>query len=398
MLNNEDIICISLTDWDTEMVSNRYQIMTRFAKQNRVFFFERPLGIISLLLSRNILKNITKVFRGPIKRRDNLFTIMPFKFPSMKYLAFTRILNMLIYQSYIKLVTKKWKITNPILWFYNYEASNLISTISCKAAIYHCTEDHDRISQYWTKYHNLVNVKEQEEQMIRKANIVFAVSDHLAEKCKSYNNNSYPILNAVDYELYKQAQEKHNLPGDWPKNLKTEKKRLGYIGNISQKVNITLLLEVAMRFRDFNLMIVGPVMGVDRETWQSLLRCSNVFYFDRQPVEKLPIFLSFIDVCLIPFIQDEWFVKASQPLKLFEYLASGKPIVTTSLLAINKYEKYIYISNNTEEFIGNIAQALKEDETGELSKERTLIAKNNTWDMRFKNMNEIIESYLISKE
>jgi len=113
-----------------------------------------------------------------------------------------------------------------------------------------------------------------------------------------------------------------------------------------------------------------------------------VHFLGMQPIEKLPSYLKTMDVCLIPYRKNS-FTDNCFPLKLFEYLSAGKPIVASSIPSLNKYTRYVYLSNNTEEYINNIELALTNNSAAAI-RERVALAEGNSWDARLHEIAKII--------
>jgi len=372
MIKNQDIICLSFSDWERELVSNRFHILTRFTKNNnRVFLLERQIY--------PLWRDKYRFFRWfSIRKKDGIYLITPaFYLP-------LNIFNKVVYLLYLKFVITKFKIKKPIFWFYNYRLGFILDYFRSSLACYHCTELY---SQNWRDKgqknpKKVVNIKKQEKTLAQKVDIVFAVSEYLSQLLRKYNQNTFTTLNAVDYDLYCKSQK--------PSRYKFGRKPvLGYIGNIADgKTNFVLLYDIAKAFPGCRLVLVGPVNS--RNPYLGKLRKEkNVVFLGKHTVTELPELMRNFTVCLMPYIFDKWMLKAGQPLKLQEYLASGKPIVSVPFESLREYKRLVYVAKTSREFILKIKSALKEKDDN-LKWNRIKIAKNNTWDKRFQFMNEVM--------
>lgn len=374
MIKQQDIICFSFSDWASELVSNRYHMLTRFAKDNRVFLFERPV------LFENYDKHRWRFFLKPVRSANNIKIITPIG-------GYDERRNRNIYRFYLKQIFAYFEIRNPIFWFYNYNLSYIIDEFPHLLSCYHCTEDYPALSKISSSIDVEEQVKRIETEFVNKINIVFSVSEAIHERLQKVNARAYLTQNAVDYNLYSLAQQ--------PAHKKVKQKVLGYAGNISSKINFDLLIVLAETFQDCKIILIGPIINPGPE-FEKLKTLKNVEFVGKIDFNLLPQHYRYFDVCLIPYIQDEWFVKAAQPLKLFEYMASGKPIVSTKMDCLENLQDVVYESKTIPEFVDNVKIALKE-KNHQIRSKRIQLAKKNTWDHRFSYINQKIEEFLKKK-
>ncbi|MEK7142940.1 MAG: glycosyltransferase [Patescibacteria group bacterium] len=375
MIKDRDIICLSFSDWRRELVSNRYHILTRYAKNNRVFLFERPIYLGDWHRWQFIFK--------PVRFEENIYMIAPLGIG----------IDNRVYDRYLSEAMAYFGIQKPIFWFYNFYLSRLIDFFQPTLSCYHCTEDYYNLTYITSQKESIEParqlIKQEEGKLLKKVDIVFAVSRYLKEKHQKINPQCYLTENAVNYQSYQRAQKKsHKIFG--------QRLVLGYCGNLSSKVNFQLLYQLAKDLSECYLVLAGPIV-VKNTRLEKLKKLTNVKFMGNRPFSDLPFLIGEFDVCLIPYIQDQWFVRTAQPLKLFEYLASGKPIVSTRMDCLKKLQDVVYQSNSEAEFIAKTKIALKE-KNPELRKKRILLAKNNTWDQRFAFINQKMEDFINNNE
>lgn len=356
------------------MVSNRYQMLTRFAKNNRVFLFERP---IMITIDKHRLYEVVH----PIRYEKNLIIISPV------YSIYKKMMQD-NYRFHLKKLYQHFDLTAPIFWFYNFNLWYLIDEFPNSLSAYHCTEFYSQISRFSSGDKKVQEIEENEAKLVKKVDLVFAVSEFLVKKQQKINPRTYAAINAVDYNLYSLAQKK-------PRRQFGRKPVLGYVGNLSPKINFALLYQLAIVLKDCQLVLAGPISANDPYV-SKLRNLGNVLFLDAQPVEKLPDLIREFDVCLIPYIQNDWFSKASQPLKLYEYLSSGKPIVSTRMDCLKKVNDLVYSSSTISEFILQTKRAIKENNP-KIRQKRIEAAKANTWDKRFEMMNFKMEKILAKR-
>lgn len=193
--------------------------------------------------------------------------------------------------------------------------------------------------------------------------------------------------NAVDPIFLGQATNPRRLSS-------AEPPKLGYVGWITERTDLDLLAHVARCRPEWSLILAGPQSGcnIDKSTLSTL---PNVEI--RAPIAypDVPEFIASLDVCLIPH-RDTAYSRSMSPLKLYQYLASGKPIVSTSVAGVEKFADCIFIAKDPNDFINCIDKALKED-TFEASSARIESARKETWDIRIKEMFSFVTSQLTKK-
>lgn len=170
---------------------------------------------------------------------------------------------------------------------------------------------------------------------------------------------------------------------------------IGIVGQINQRIDIVTVTAMATRHPEWNLIFIGPVVR-ERVDVSELERLPNVHFLGRKSAEDLPRYLKSISVCLIPYIVDEH-TTYMHPLKTLEYLAAGKPVVSTPLPALSIYGDTICIAGDTESFIAAVEQALATDSPSEQAR-RVAYAQGHTWESRLESISGLIEGRLAEKQ
>jgi len=158
-------------------------------------------------------------------------------------------------------------------------------------------------------------------------------------------------------------------------------------------VDIDLIIYAANTKKDWSFVLIGPFWEKNVEIIQKLKilkKQKNIFLLGLKPYKILPNYIKGFDVCMIPHKITAYSL-ASFPLKVHEFLASGKPIVSTNLPFVDEYKDVIYVARNPSEFVEKIEVALTEN-NAEKRKKRISIASQNTWEHRIKSIEDIIKS------
>jgi glycosyltransferase involved in cell wall biosynthesis len=157
--------------------------------------------------------------------------------------------------------------------------------------------------------------------------------------------------------------------------------------------DIELLLWCARNLPDVSFVFAGQITGGD---YSGLKRLDNVYFLGRIPYEKIPKLCASFDVCMLQWKMNEW-IRCCNPLKMFEYMASGKPIVSVPIEEAKQYSDIISIAHSKEQFAEAIRWELQNDTT-ERARKRIEIAKNHSWDEHVEKISELIENTITTKQ
>jgi len=218
------------------------------------------------------------------------------------------------------------------------------------------------------------DVLQSEEELIQTADLVFATSNALLEKVSKTNSNSHLIQNGADFELFHNPQKQDLLPQC--KNSKV----IGYFGSIKEWFDFNALEHASKKRPGYDYVLVGTVSNEDRARFAHL---PNVHFLGAVAYHQLPKYLAEFDVCTIPFLKTP-LTEATNPVKLYEYLSAGKPVVSANLPELQPFKEICYLYDSTEEFLNRIDQALEEQKTSSdsLHGKRIEVARQNSWNKR----------------
>lgn len=157
-------------------------------------------------------------------------------------------------------------------------------------------------------------------------------------------------------------------------------------------MDVELLLRIAESFPECSLALVGPDELPNTIVRKKLGALPNVFFLGRKELEQLPDYLQAFDVALIPYVM-EGHVLSIYPMKLHEYLAAGRAVVTVNLAELRPYSDVVHIAETHDEFICQIREALQ-DNSPEAIKSRLAVARANTWDQRVDEIYRLLQCHL----
>ena len=224
-------------------------------------------------------------------------------------------------------------------------------------------------------------IKSQYAELARMSDFVITSSESNLDFFSKINANTHNFINAVDSDFI-------GAPSEMPYKINSARPKLAYVGWITQRTDIELLKFVAESRPGYDIIIVGPDEGALGAS--GIKSLYNVHYLGPMPYEQLPGFLSGVDVCLIPHI-DSKYSRSMSPLKIFQYLASGRPVVSTCISGIMHWQDLIYIANDYQSFVDLIDKVLVDD-NALYSKKRICKAREETWEKRVDDMLNVILS------
>jgi len=173
--------------------------------------------------------------------------------------------------------------------------------------------------------------------------------------------------------------------------LPARKKALvGYFGAISNWFDFGLIINVARLLSEVQFVLVGPVYCKTRHVWPE-----NVSLIGEKPYIELPNILKECDCCIIPFVIND-LTNATNPIKLFEYFAAGKPVVSTPLPEVFKYRSIgvLETAETPEEYAAAIQRCIELSQNATLVKERNAIVQNNSWEIRFELARKTMQPFM----
>lgn len=400
MLKNRVVFILSNAKYDAPIESTGYTIAKHLAQHNQVFYVEYPATIKDYYQ----LKESPEFTKKKELYSKNSHGILDTDIPNLK-IVITRLLlsinflpegwlyrKLLAYNEKrivkrIKEITKLYGIQDFIfINSFNIHYPNVGRLLSPNLNVYHCVDP--LVSGYDTK-HGLIS----ESEIVKSCDLIICTSKKLYNINNKRHSNTHFVPNAADFELSKKASlaETKILPALNP----IKKPIIGYLGNLEGRTDYKLLTSIAEQNPDKSFVFIGPAGPIYQQKLKS--KANNIYLLDAVPYQQMPEVLKGFDVAIIPFKKDE-FSATIFPLKLFEYLGSGKPVVSTDFnLDLNELTLgTVPFCSTANEFTDALNNALTND-TEEKKAQRLTVAKNNTWDKRAGEFSELLEKYLQEK-
>jgi glycosyltransferase involved in cell wall biosynthesis len=370
----DGIICFGGVDW---WYHNRghydLQMMGEFSDQVPVLYVN-SIGMRrhkikeGHMFFKRIKRKSKSLFHGLKTVRKNFGVFTPFFMPFFH--NFDTGYYLLAYQ--VNKAARKLNIRSPLVWVTCPTAVKALKYISYSALICQRTDIHESDPDV-----NREEIETYDKQLKSLADLTLFCSQALFEKEKTFCKKAALVDHGVDYHRFSMAGEKAKEPDD----IKLiPRPRIGYIGNIdAHTFDPDLFNKVASRLSNYSFVLVGPCTL--REKWCKL---SNIHLLGQRKYELIADYMASCDVLIMPWNNSEW-IKSCNPVKLKEYLAVGKPVVSTLFDELNKYKGLVLVARSADEFIRAIDQALTHPVDPEQQRERV---RKDTWNAK---TNMIIE-------
>jgi len=242
--------------------------------------------------------------------------------------------------------------------------------------VYDCMDHHAGFGTYSDGLHALENA------LLAMSDTTIVTSSWLETELTGACAQSALVRNATDYGFFSTKPAKV---------YRDAKKRrvIGYYGAIAEWFDVPLVAALARRFPDCSILLIGhDTVGAQDQ----LKQYPNVGFTGEVPYGELPFYLYGFDVCLLPFRVIP-LTLATNPVKVYEYLSAGKPVVAVDLPEISQFDGLVYTAEGTEAFLGQVALALSEGQTSALVQRRQQFAASQTWTVRARALSEHAEAW-----
>lgn len=362
---DHSLVCLSHLRWD--LVFQRPQhLMTRFAQSSPVFFIEEPAFEGQ---ERPYLKQYTP--------GDNLHVFVPHMPEGLPAIAAASAQRRLVTD-----LLRDARIRSPVLWYYTPMALQYADAIDAAVTVYDCMDELSAFRDAPPEMRQL------EAELLRRADLVFTGGMSLYEAKQACHPNVHAFPSAVDAKHFGKARSRLPDPVD---QRVIPRPRLGFFGVIDERLDRELLAAVARLRPEWQLILVGPVAKIDPA---SLPQAANIHYLGGKAYVDLPAYIANWDVAVMPFELNAA-TRFISPTKTPEYLAGGKPVVSTPVIdVVRRWGRLeaVRIAETPAEFVAEARAALALEATGRswldaVDRELAEIS----WDRTWKEMVALIE-------
>jgi glycosyltransferase involved in cell wall biosynthesis len=401
VLAGEAILCVAPDPW-AGLWRNRHQIMIRLARANTVIYVEPRLylgealrafrdGRLSLADLRRPLLAAPELPSGTAPSRSGQLWL--YHDPYYAPYAGRRTggpLTAALRRRALRRTLAGLGIRAPILWLLRPYHADLLGLCGEKLVVYHVSDEYSGFPTVTDK----PALARQEEALLRRADLVIVTSPGLLASKGRHNPHTYLVPNAVDYDGFQAALADPESSSQLV--ARVPRPRIGYVGALNEKIDFNLLAGVAQARPDWQIILVGSLnLTAQPHKADAPRRLPNVHWPGQVLVTQVPGAIASLDVCLLPYEQNAWTANIDS-LKLYEYLACGRPVVSTDVPAARSFAPLVRIAATPATFIAAIDAALT-DNAAEIVAARRAAAAANTWDMRVSQIEELLTESLARK-
>jgi UDP-galactopyranose mutase len=362
-----DLVVFSHLRWD--FVYQRPQhLLSRCARKRRVFFVEEPIfGNCSMRLD--------------VREADpGVHVVVPHLPEGLRSeIAINAVMKDLTRQLFLA-----HDINEYVFWYYTPMALRFTDHFTPVAAVYDCM---DELSAFKDAHSQLPAL---EKQLFRNVDLVFTGGQSLYEVKRNQHPAVYAFPSSIDASHFGKARKAVEDPED---QAQIPHPRLGFFGVIDERFDVQLLDEVAAKRPDWHFVIIGPVVKIDPA---ALPKHANIHYLGGKKYNELPDYLAGWDIALLLFARNES-TRFISPTKTPEYLAAGKPVISTSIRdVVRPYGelKLVEIADTADELISAAEKILSLENRSEWLRKVDAFLANISWDKTWAQMSDLIDEVI----
>jgi glycosyltransferase involved in cell wall biosynthesis len=370
-------------DWSAENRTSSHHIARWLARKRRVYYIECP-GLRAPKSSGRDLKKIWaklgRFLSGPKPVPEGLHVWTLLQIPLHRF-RLVRWLNGLLMVCVLRWLILSRGVREPIAWFMLPHLSALVGRLGEGLSVYYCIDDYAALPDV-----NEEAVRAMDEEMTRKADLVFVASATLLESKLRLNPNTHVSPHGVDLDHFALARDEGAEVPEDVRNL--PRPIIGFFGLIERWIDLELVDYLAVKRAEWTFVLIGRV-AVPAE---DVPRRENVRLLGVRPYELLPGYGKGFDVAIIPYRLTQQVVNAN-PIKLREYLAMGKPIVSVSTPEIDKYADVVRMTHTREEFLAQLDAAVADGHSPAEVSRRVARVATESWDARLRLVLDVVAAH-----
>ncbi len=252
--------------------------------------------------------------------------------------------------------------------------------------IYHCSDNFPAGFSGGLR----TKIEQREAELIRRVDVVACTHERLRQKCLGLGGKAHLVPHAVDESVFRTEDI-----GPEPSDLKdVPRPRAIYVGSLDHLIDFDLIADVARMSSEFHFILVGPVAEDCRESLNAIVQLPNIRWLGPKPWTELAPLLWHSDVGIMPFLVTDWTATGS-PLKLFEYLAAGLPVVSTRIHEFpGQVSAFVRVADTSREFSEHTESAHSENSSEQTTSRMDAVRSSYTWTQRAQELGALIEDVL----
>ena len=380
-LRGRDILCFS-HDWTGDPLSKTH-LMRVLSRDNRILWINAIANRMPTTSSKDLSRIYKKLksFTEPIREVEkNIFTMNPLAIPAYGSKSVVA-LNQKFLIRQVKSAMKKLGMKNVINMVFNPAAGMIAGHLGESEQIYYCVDEYTAFTGVSS------GLKEIEENLFRKSDLVVVSAEKLLESKRQFNENTFLIRHGTDWQHFRKSlDDATEIPADirdLPRPV------IGFHGLLADWVDFALLKKTAEHFKNGSVVLIGKI-AVDAEKKVKILDgVPNIHFLGRKPYAELPAYCKAFDVALNPFEINE-LTLAANPLKVREYLAAGLQVVSTDIPEVRVLEN-CSVGENHADFIAKIEEILANPKSRE---EVSDSIRGESWEAKVDELRAVMSERL----
>jgi glycosyltransferase involved in cell wall biosynthesis len=374
-------------DWAAENRTSSHHIARWLARCHHVYYLECP-GLRAPKGSardfKKIWSKLARFIRGPQDTPEGIKVWTLLQLPLHRF-RLVRWFNRKLILGAVRWLKWSRGVRDPIAWFMVPHLASVVGRMGEQLSVYYCIDDYSALPDV-----NEAAVRAMDEEMTRKANLVFIAARTLLESKLQLNPTTQVSPHGVDLDHFARARNGTAVAPSDVRDL--PRPIIGFFGLIEKWIDLELVDYLAEQRPNWSFVMVGRVAVPEKD----VPRRPNIHFLGTKPYALLPDYGSQFDVAIIPYRLTRQVLNAN-PIKLREYLAMGKPIVSVSTPEIDKYADVVRIARSNAEFLQQIEQALETDSSPAKDARRVERVSQEGWDAKLKGVMAVIEAELLGR-
>lgn len=386
------VVCLSPQPWRVDLPTNRQQIMARIAQSgHRVLYVETGQFVgrhVAELLRggdrRSLLRQLVATETvAPGVRVTKAPTLVPWGHRYRRAARVNSALTAWVVRRHVR------PDGDPaVLWLYDPCFADCIGRIGERFAVYDCVDDYAEQAGSDGRKRGLVAAYD--KLAASRARLVFTTAKGLAERHRTHNPKTYLVRNVGDFSHFAPAADRSIVAGEL---ASMRRPAIGFAGNfLAEKVDFALLDAIASRRPEWTVLLVGPAREDTTAALERLALRENVLWRGPKAYEDLPRYIAAFDVATIPYLRNTY-TQSCFPLKTFEYLAAGKPVVASGLPELEGMNPHVVLADDADSFVSAVERALLQTSESDIAA-RQEFAAQNTWETRTRRLLELVAAEL----
>jgi glycosyltransferase involved in cell wall biosynthesis len=374
-------------DWSAENRTSSHHVARWLAARYRVIYIECPGLRAPKGTGRDLRKVVAKIrlaLSSPRPQPEGPLVQTLLQIPLHRF-GWIRRLNRHLIRLSLQRLLGRLGVRATVTWFVVPHLVSVAGNLGEQISVYYCIDDYASLPDV-----DVAAVRAMDEELTRRADLVFVASETLLEAKRRLNPETYVAPHGVDFAHFAQAQNPE-LPV--PADVATlPRPIIGFFGLIERWIDLGLVDYLAGQRPEWTFLMIGRVAMPEA----NVPRRPNLVYLGRRPYETLPAYGKTFAAALIPYHLTPQVLHAN-PIKLREYLAMGKPIVSVSTPEIDKFAAHVRIGRNREEILAHLDAAVGTGMTAAEVVAQTELASTMTWDANLRRVLERVEARLGSR-